>query len=114
MSGFESRCCPLFCPEQQGVCAALDGHTPSIVERLDYCLTVRYRTCPLHNVKTAPKIRVVYDDNTSGLVDKRRLDDLIWSARIRMFYRTDGWAVVGCSPLRVKSRSHCGAERRGI
>lgn len=109
-----SHCCPLFCPEHQGDCIALEGHTPSIVERLDYCLTPRHRACPLHNVKTAQRIRVVYDDNTTDLVDKKRLDDLIWSSRIRMFYRTDGWAVVGCSPLRIKRRSHGGAERRSI
>ncbi|MEW5746471.1 MAG: GSU3473 family protein [Nitrospirota bacterium] len=114
MQRIEDKGCPLFCYEPYGICAAHEAHVPSIVERLDYCLTGKYRSCPLHSVKGARKIRVVYHDDTSGLVDKQRLDELIWQAQIKMFYRTDGWAVIGCSPLRVRRSSYEGLERRGI
>ncbi len=48
-------------------------------------------------------IKVKYSDDTFGMVHKSLIDPLIKTAQIKSFLRSDGWVVVGCAPLRMKS-----------
>lgn len=42
------------------------------------------------------------------------LDRMIEWERIRMFMRSDGWAMVGISPLRGTGGAYHGPDRRGM
>ena len=42
------------------------------------------------------------------------LDSLLDSKKLKMFYRSDGWATVGISPLRTQKKRFAGRERRQI
>ncbi len=57
-------------------------------------------------------IRVLYKDNTSGMVRDYSLDELISSGRIVAFYRTSGWVAVGRDPVRKSAVHFDGTERR--
>lgn len=57
-------------------------------------------------------IRVLYKDNTSGMVRDYALDELISSNKIVAFYRTSGWVAVGRDPVRRRSEPFAGPERR--
>jgi hypothetical protein len=57
-------------------------------------------------------IRVLYKDNTSGMVRDYALDELISSGKIVAFYRTSGWVAVGRDPVRRGSKPYTGIERR--
>jgi hypothetical protein len=47
-------------------------------------------------------IKVIYTDNTQGMVDDSQLDTLISSDQIISFRRSSGWVVVGRDPVRCK------------
>ncbi|SNB44731.1 GSU3473 family protein [Geobacter sp. DSM 9736] len=57
-------------------------------------------------------IRVLYKDNTSGMVKDYLLDDLINSGKIVAFFRSSGWVAVGRDPVRKATETFDGAERR--
>jgi hypothetical protein len=59
------------------------------------------------------RIQVIYFDNTPGVVDADRLDDLIGSRRIIAFRRSDGWVRVNGDPVRGKGGKYSGPDRRG-
>jgi hypothetical protein len=58
------------------------------------------------------KIKVIYKDDKSEMVDPCLLNDLIASNAIKMFLRSDGWANVATSPTRGMGGSYNGIERR--
>lgn len=58
-------------------------------------------------------IRVLYKDNTSGMIKDYLLDELISSGKIVAFYRSSGWVAVGRDPVRKDTpHSYNGQERR--
>jgi hypothetical protein len=59
------------------------------------------------------RIQVIYFDNTPGVVDSDRLDDLIDSRSIIAFRRSEGWVRVNGDPVRGKGGKYKGPDRRG-
>ncbi len=59
-------------------------------------------------------IRVMYDDDRSGMVKPYLLDKLLEQKKVTGFLRLDGWVAVGRDILRSPSSSHDydGSERR--
>ncbi len=57
-------------------------------------------------------INVIYFDDTPGVVDAGRLDELIQSRRIIAFRRSDGWVRVGRDPVRGNGGGYRGPDRR--
>jgi len=57
-------------------------------------------------------IRVLYKDNTSGMVRDNLLEALINSGKIVAFHRSSGWVAVGRDPIRKSSNPYNGPERR--
>ncbi len=57
-------------------------------------------------------IRVIYKNNSSGMVKDHLLDELIKSGEIVAFHRSSGWATIGRDPVRGKSSPYNGPERR--
>lgn len=61
-------------------------------------------------------ITVVYQDGKQDLVDPLLLNKLLASDKVKRFLRSDGWAVVGVSPMRKNDTTYKSyeVERRGI
>ncbi|HNX25723.1 MAG TPA: hypothetical protein PKG60_16875 [Spirochaetota bacterium] len=59
-------------------------------------------------------IQVVYHDNKMGEIDKALLDEMISVNRIRMFMRSDGWAMVGVADMRGSGGMYTGLDRREL
>lgn len=57
-------------------------------------------------------IRVMYLNYKYDIVKTYLLDQLIISGKIKKFYRSDGWAVIGRDPVRIGSGIYKGEERR--
>jgi hypothetical protein len=57
-------------------------------------------------------INVIYFDDTPGVVDAGRLEDLIQSRRIIAFRRSSGWVRVGRDPVRGNGGKYQGPDRR--
>ncbi len=57
-------------------------------------------------------INVIYFDDTPGVVDAGRLDDLIQRRRIIAFRRSSGWVRVGRDPVRGSGGRYQGPDRR--
>ncbi|HEY5973112.1 MAG TPA: hypothetical protein VIU41_00070 [Geobacteraceae bacterium] len=57
-------------------------------------------------------IPVIYIDNNVGMVDPERLDRLIESRQIMAFRRSEGMVRIGHDPVRSRSGSYDGLERR--
>ncbi len=57
-------------------------------------------------------MRVVYMDNKEGIIDSVLLDQMISANKIRMFMRSDGWAMVGINPVRGAGGTYEGLDRR--
>ena len=57
-------------------------------------------------------IKVIYVDNTAGVVKASSLDQLIKKGKIVAFRRSEGWAKVGRDPVRGSSGGYTGPERR--
>ncbi|MFZ5997744.1 MAG: GSU3473 family protein [Nitrospirota bacterium] len=106
--------CPLFNYDYYGTCIAHDTYIPSVTERKRYCFTDQFKSCPMHNVKEAKKIRVIFHNDRGGVVDKEHLDRLLWEEKIKEFYRSDGWVVIGCDPVRIRKQYYNGPERRKL
>jgi hypothetical protein len=58
-------------------------------------------------------IRVEYKDGQQRLVRPTELEEMIATSGISRFQRSDGWAVLGESPLRARGTgAYEGRERR--
>ncbi len=58
------------------------------------------------------KIKVVYQDDGTGLVDASELDELIETGKIMAFERSNKLVVVGLHPTRQKKTGSFEPERR--
>lgn len=60
-------------------------------------------------------IPVVFWNGAYGVVKDFVLDELIFRAEIKKFYREGGWAVLGCHPIRISEKAgRVAFDRRGI
>jgi hypothetical protein len=57
-------------------------------------------------------IKVIYIDNSAGLVKSSTLEQLIVKGKLVAFRRSDGWAKVGRDPMRGNGGRYEGPERR--
>ncbi len=57
-------------------------------------------------------IRVLYSDNSSGMVSDSLLQDLIAKGKVVAFFRSTGWVHVKRGPLRRGEGRYVGTERR--
>jgi hypothetical protein len=55
---------------------------------------------------------VKYHTGDCELVRTDHIDELIATAQIKQFLRLEGWATVGCDPLRVRENERPFQERR--
>jgi len=105
--------CPFFIEEYSGICiSCLMPFVPCIAERERYCFAVDYKYCPVFQSSTRKMVFVQYEDYNYGCVPSFRLNELIFSGKLKRFFRSNGWVVVGCSPVRIKRSSYDGIERR--
>jgi hypothetical protein len=58
-------------------------------------------------------IRVIYENNTYGMIKRTLLEEFIFSGSITKFFRSSGWVTVGVDPTRKTNHGHL-RERRGI
>jgi len=57
-------------------------------------------------------IKVIYFDDTTGIVKPFQLDKLISLGMIKKFYRSGRWATVGIDQIRGRGGNYIGPERR--
>jgi len=57
-------------------------------------------------------IKVIYMDNTAGVVKASSLEQLISTRKIVAFRRNDGWVKLGRDPIRGNGGKYNGPERR--
>jgi len=57
-------------------------------------------------------IKVIYMDNSAGVVKASSLEQLIITRRIVAFRRSEGWVKIGRDPVRGKGGEYEGPERR--
>jgi len=57
-------------------------------------------------------VKVIYIDNTAGVVKSLSLEQLIGAGKIVAFRRSEGWAKVGRDPIRGNGGRYEGPERR--
>jgi hypothetical protein len=57
-------------------------------------------------------IKVQYCNNNLGEVKPYQLEKLISLGRVKKFYRSRGWVIVGKDRMRGTGGSYSGAERR--
>ncbi|HPS58249.1 MAG TPA: hypothetical protein PK514_09100 [Spirochaetota bacterium] len=58
-------------------------------------------------------MQVMYQDNMLGQIDSVLLNRMIETGKIKMFMRSDGWAMVGVSNMRGDGGPYAGVDRRG-
>ncbi len=58
-------------------------------------------------------IQVMYQDNIIGEIDPVLLDRMIKTGKVKMFMRSDGWAMIGISQMRGDGGPYAGIDRRG-
>ncbi len=58
-------------------------------------------------------IRVIYENNTSGMIKIKRLEEFIVSGSITKFFRSSGWVTISVDPIRITNHGHL-IERREI
>jgi hypothetical protein len=56
-------------------------------------------------------IRVIYENNTSGMIKRMRLEEFIVSGSITKFFRSSGWVTISDDPIRQTNHGHF-IERR--
>ena len=60
-------------------------------------------------------VKVVFEDNRMGEIDKDQLNEMIAMNKVRMFMRSDGWAMVGIAEMRGSGGDvYAGPDRRGL
>lgn len=57
-------------------------------------------------------IKVIYMDNSAGVVKASSLEQLIIARRIVAFRRSEGWVKIGRDPVRGNGGKYKGPERR--
>jgi hypothetical protein len=57
-------------------------------------------------------IKVIFIDNTAGVVKSSSLEQFIDAGKIVAFRRSEGWAKVGRDPMRGNGGRYEGPERR--
>jgi hypothetical protein len=63
-------------------------------------------------VNDSMHIKVIYVDNSAGLVKASTLEQLIHTGKIVAFRRSSGWAKIGRDPVRGGGGRYEGPERR--
>jgi len=58
-------------------------------------------------------ISVLYNNNTYGMIKRKRLEELIVSGCITKFFRSSGWVTISVDPIRKTNYGHL-RERREI
>ena len=58
-------------------------------------------------------IKVIYGNNTPGLINRTRLEEFIDSGSITKFFRSSGWVTISVDPIRKTNHGHL-IERREI
>jgi hypothetical protein len=56
-------------------------------------------------------IRVIYKNNTYGMIKRKLLEDFIVSGSITKFYRSSGWVTISDDPIRQTNNGYI-IERR--
>jgi hypothetical protein len=51
-------------------------------------------------------ISVIYQNNTHDLVKPFLLNELLAAGKVKKFLRSDGWAIVGVSPMRRNNTAY--------
>ena len=61
-------------------------------------------------------ISVIYQDDTHDLVKPFLLNELLAAGKVKRFLRSDGWAIVGTSPMRKNNSTQKSfdVERRHV
>jgi len=57
-------------------------------------------------------IRVIYENNTSGMIKGTRLEELIVLGGITKFSRSSGWVTIGVDPTRQTKLGHLRERRK--
>ena len=57
-------------------------------------------------------VRVMYQNDKFDMVKPFILDELISSGKLKKFFRSEGWVVIGINPVRRTGGSYKGPERR--
>jgi hypothetical protein len=50
-------------------------------------------------------VRVIYENNTSGMIKRMQLEECIVSGSITKFFRSSGWVTIGVDPIRKTNRA---------
>lgn len=50
-------------------------------------------------------IKVIYNNNTHGLIKRKLLEECIVSGSIIKFFRSSGWVTIGVDPIRQTNRA---------
>jgi len=58
-------------------------------------------------------MKVIFQNDREGVIDAGNLDQMISVDKIKMFMRSDGWAMAGISPVRGYGGAYDGIEKRG-
>jgi hypothetical protein len=58
-------------------------------------------------------VRVIYENNTSGMIKRKQLEECIVSGSIKKFFRSTGWVTISIDPIRKTNYGHL-RERREI
>lgn len=57
-------------------------------------------------------VRVMYQNDKFDMVKPFILDKLIFSGKLKKFFRLEGWVTIGVDPIRTTAVSYKGPERR--
>jgi hypothetical protein len=58
-------------------------------------------------------IRVIYENNTYGMIERTQLEESIVSGSIEKFFRSSDWVKISVDPMRKTNHGHS-IERREI
>jgi hypothetical protein len=61
--------------------------------------------------KHSRHIRVIYENNSSGMIKRNRLEEFIVSGSIKKFYRSSGWVTISDTTKRQSNNGYL-IERR--
>ena len=59
-------------------------------------------------------IKIMYNNDRIDQVDSEQLEKMISMKLIKMFMRSDGWAIAGTARVRGKGGMYEGPDRRGL
>jgi len=58
-------------------------------------------------------IRVIYENNTYGMIKRKQLEESIASGSIKKFFRSSEWVTISADPTRITNHGHL-IERREL